>query len=67
MMKQLTQRKFSVNVAKGLPPVEYLRECFNYDSETGELRERRLAHREEAERFYRELQQQGLQVRVGMA
>ena len=36
------------------------------DTETGELRERRLAHREEAEQFYSELQQQSLQVRVGM-
>ncbi len=36
------------------------------DSESGEVRERRLVHREEAEQFYRQLQQQGLQVRVGM-
>jgi transposase len=36
------------------------------DNESGELGERRLLHREEAERFYRELQQQGQQVRVGM-
>lgn len=27
------------------------------DNETGELRERRLEHREQAEHFYRELQQ----------
>jgi len=36
------------------------------DTETGELRERRLAHREEAETFYRELVAQGVGVRVGM-
>jgi len=36
------------------------------DSETGELSERRLAHREQAEQFYREMKQQNLWVRVGM-
>jgi hypothetical protein len=36
------------------------------DTETGELRERRLAHREEAEAFYRDLGAQGVGVRVGM-
>jgi len=36
------------------------------DSETGELQERRLQHREEAEKFYRELAAQGMKVRVGM-
>jgi len=36
------------------------------DTDTGELSERRLAHREEAEQFYRELQQRNLAVRVGM-
>jgi transposase len=36
------------------------------DSETGELQERRLRHREEAEKFYRELAAQGMKVRVGM-
>src|SRR5262249_23013400 len=36
------------------------------DTESGEFRERRLQHREEAERFYRELAAQGAQVRVGM-
>jgi transposase len=36
------------------------------DTEIGELGERRLGHREEAEQFYRELKQQGLPVRVGM-
>ena len=36
------------------------------DTDTGELRERRLAHRDEAEQFYRDLQQRGLAVRVGM-
>src|SRR5258707_15231602 len=36
------------------------------DTETGELQERRLQHREEAEKFYRELAAQGLKVRVGM-
>ena len=36
------------------------------DTETGELQERRLQHREEAEKFYRELAAQGTKVRVGM-
>ena len=36
------------------------------DTETGELQERRLEHREEAEKFYRELAAQGMKVRVGM-
>jgi len=36
------------------------------DTDTGELQERRLEHREEAEAFYRELEAQGLKVRVGM-
>jgi transposase len=36
------------------------------DTVGGECGERRLAHREEAEQFYRELKQPGLSVRVGM-
>jgi transposase len=36
------------------------------DTETGELGERRLAHREEAEEFYHQLKDRGLGVRVGM-
>ena len=36
------------------------------DTETGELQERRLQHREEAESFYRELVSRSVQVRVGM-
>ena len=36
------------------------------DPETGELQERALQHREEAEKFYRELAAQGLKVCVGM-
>jgi transposase len=36
------------------------------DSETGELNELRLEHREEAEKFYRDLASQGMKVRVGM-
>jgi transposase len=36
------------------------------DMETGELRERRLAHREEAEKFYRDLAIGGAKVRLGM-
>jgi transposase len=36
------------------------------DTDTGELRERRLEHREEAEKFYRGLGVQGMKVRVGM-
>src|SRR6201981_2430372 len=36
------------------------------DTETGELQERRLQHREEAEKFYRERAAQGMKVRVGM-
>jgi hypothetical protein len=36
------------------------------DTETGELQERRLEHREEAEKFYRELASQVASLRVGM-
>jgi transposase len=36
------------------------------DTDTGELQERRLEHREEAEKFYRCLGVQGMKVRVGM-
>jgi transposase len=36
------------------------------DSETGESKELRLEHREEAEKFYRDLASQGMEVRVGM-
>jgi transposase len=36
------------------------------DTDTGELQERRLEHREEAETFYRDLAKQGMRVRVGM-
>ena len=36
------------------------------DTETGELQERRLEHREEGEKFYRDLGAQGMKVRLGM-
>jgi transposase len=36
------------------------------DTNTGELQERRLAHREEAEKFYRELRVRASEVRLGM-
>jgi transposase len=36
------------------------------DTETGEVGERRLAHREETEQFYRKLSERSLRVRVGM-
>ena len=36
------------------------------DTDTGELQERHLEHREEAEKFYRGLGVQGMKVRVGM-
>ena len=36
------------------------------DTETGELQERRLEHGEAAEKFYRDLAAQGMNVRVGM-
>ena len=36
------------------------------DTETGEFQERRLQHRGEAEKFYRDLAAQAMQVRVGM-
>jgi transposase len=36
------------------------------DTDTGELQERRLEHRVEAEKFYRDLGAQGVKVRVGM-
>jgi len=34
------------------------------DTETGECGERRLQHREEAEKFYRDLAAQGMKVRM---
>jgi transposase len=36
------------------------------DTETGEMKEQRLDHREEAEKFYRDLAAKGIKVRVGM-
>src|SRR6202162_1417481 len=36
------------------------------DTDTGEFQERRLEHREDAEKFYRDLASQELKVRVGM-
>ena len=36
------------------------------DTETGEFKERRLQHRGEAEKFYRDLAARGVKVRVGM-
>ncbi len=36
------------------------------DTDTGELQERRLQHREEAEKFYRDLGALGISVRIGM-
>ena len=36
------------------------------DTDTGECGERRLEHREEAEKFYRDLGAQGAAVRLGM-
>jgi transposase len=36
------------------------------DTDTGEVQERRLQQREEAEKFYRDLATQGMKVRVGM-
>ena len=36
------------------------------DSDSGEFAERRLAHREEAEQFYRDLAGRGVRVRLGM-
>jgi hypothetical protein len=36
------------------------------DTDTGELQERRLEHRQDAEKFYRDLAAQELKVRVGM-
>ena len=36
------------------------------DTDTGEFQEKRLVHREEAEKFYRDLAAQGMKVRVGM-
>jgi hypothetical protein len=35
------------------------------DTDTGELSQRRLLHHEEAEQFYRKLQEQGLKARAG--
>ena len=36
------------------------------DTDTGEFQEQRLAHREEAEKFYRALAASGQKIRVGM-
>lgn len=36
------------------------------DTDTGELQERRLEHREDAEKFYRDLAAQELKVQVGI-
>jgi hypothetical protein len=36
------------------------------DADTGELSERRLGHREQAEELYQELKQRNVAVRVGM-
>ena len=36
------------------------------ENETGECGERRLEHPQEAEKFYRDLQQEGTAVRIGM-
>src|SRR5207237_5148281 len=36
------------------------------DTDSGELNERKLGHREEAEQFYRQLKVRGKKVRVGM-
>ena len=36
------------------------------NTDTGELREQRLGHKEEAEQFYRDLKSRGMKVRVGM-
>jgi transposase len=36
------------------------------DTETGEYQERGLAHREDAEKFYRDLAAPGMKVRLGM-
>ena len=35
------------------------------NTDSGEFQERRLQHREEAEKFYRDLAAQGMKVRVG--
>jgi hypothetical protein len=36
------------------------------DTDSGEFQEKGLAHREEAEKFYRDLGAQGMKVRLGM-
>ena len=36
------------------------------DTDTGEVQERRLQHRDETEEFYRDLAARGMKVRVGM-
>ncbi len=36
------------------------------NTETGDCGEQRVGHREEAEKFYRDLRAQGISVRVGM-
>ena len=44
----------------GLQQIAYV------DTDTGELREVRLGHKEQAEQFYHDLSQRGVTVRVGM-
>src|SRR5258708_3146634 len=43
-----------------------LQQIASVDTVTGEFEEKRLAHREEAEKFYRDLASRGAQIRVGM-
>jgi len=43
-----------------------LQQIASVDTDTGELSEARLGHRQQAEQFYRELKQRGIVVRVGM-
>ena len=43
-----------------------LQQIASVDTDTGEFEEKRLAHREEAEKFYRDLASRGAQIRVGM-
>ena len=43
-----------------------LQQIASVDSDTGEFEEKRLGHREEAEKFYRDLASRGAQIRVGM-
>jgi hypothetical protein len=66
------QTRFALRIATHVPAQDKNWEAMKSEAttmvatETGELQERRLEHREEAEKFYRDLAAQGMMVRLGM-